>query len=697
MSVIEVRSHKQAAVSKLISKLVRHVTQAKVGEVKTTITKLNSAFDEYETAHEEVLASIIENQTKCDSEDKEFIQMEMNYVESLKAANKFLKDDTPRISTDIAYLLNIPKVEIHSFDGTPSRYLSFVAIFDETVGKTSIDGQSKLTRLLQYTTGQARAAIDCCALIGGTEGYKEARRVLQERFGNPYIITTALLEKLKEHKDVRDPAALRSLADELNSASIVLKSMNMYSELDNQHHIKEVGARLSTELWNKWCERVFKIKRKQKRYASFEEFVSFVTEKADEANDPVYGETAAAVHYSSPRAHPSTSATRSTSHSSVIHMKSEKPCILCQVAHPLYLCPEFKMLNVVKRIEFVNNHNLCSNCLWTGHRVEDCHRNVLCGINGCSVKHSRFLHQNNIIGNAVGNTEASNVCMPIVRVITNKVPDIYCILDTGSSSSFISANLVSKLRLPTTPTSINLETLNNTMSKKTDLVNLTVDSVNHDFSVDMENILVTDSIPTRSYNVDVEAYSHLQDLDIINTCHQRVDLLIGQDYARCFRPLDVRSGNENEPYAVKTPLGYVLNGASSSDVSHNSTVSHLTTTSFEVQPTLVDKQHSILIHQKQRSTRRRKKRKQIKTRLKQGEETHTKPDDDKYLPTVHTIHAEYSYNRYLGHRDDGNPRCLRRHTFQSAGVSRRAWSSSCPDDVPQTSDQYTTGYFHMGP
>ena len=49
------------------------------------------------------------------------------------------------------------------------------------------------------------------------------------------------------------------------------------------HHIKEVGARLSSHLWYAWRDRVFNIKRKNKGYATFDEFVEFVTEKADEA------------------------------------------------------------------------------------------------------------------------------------------------------------------------------------------------------------------------------------------------------------------------------------------------------------------------------------------------------------------------------------------------------------------------------
>ena len=77
MSVIEARGHKQSSVSKLISKLARYVIQSNSDEVKTTMSKLNTAFDEYEAAHDDVLDSLKEDQSKCDAEDKKFIEVEI--------------------------------------------------------------------------------------------------------------------------------------------------------------------------------------------------------------------------------------------------------------------------------------------------------------------------------------------------------------------------------------------------------------------------------------------------------------------------------------------------------------------------------------------------------------------------------------------------------------------------------------------
>ena len=71
--------------------------------------------------------------------------------------------------------MHLPKVELDKFDGNPLAYLTFIAVFAEVVDNNVMAGHIKLTRLLQYTCGSAKAAIRNCALIGGESGYNQAR------------------------------------------------------------------------------------------------------------------------------------------------------------------------------------------------------------------------------------------------------------------------------------------------------------------------------------------------------------------------------------------------------------------------------------------------------------------------------------------------------------------------------------------
>ena len=52
-----------------------------------------------------------------------------------------------------------PVVDMESFDGNPMDYHFFIATFREVVEKNVIDARGRLTRLIKYTSGEARELI----------------------------------------------------------------------------------------------------------------------------------------------------------------------------------------------------------------------------------------------------------------------------------------------------------------------------------------------------------------------------------------------------------------------------------------------------------------------------------------------------------------------------------------------------------
>ena len=53
---------------------------------------------------------------------------------------------------------------------------------------------------------------------------------------------------------------------------------------------------------------------------------------------------------------------------------------------------------------------------------------------------------------------------------------------------------------------------------------------------------------------------HLEGLSLCQRADQ-IELLIGQDHAELLMPLEVRSGSDGAPYAVRTTLGWTLHGS----------------------------------------------------------------------------------------------------------------------------------------
>ena len=140
MALIELRGHKQSSVNKFMSSLARYIQRCDTDKVNNYVTRLNSAFDDFESAHENVINSVGEDLALCDAENDKFIKIEKEYVCSLKEANLYLNNDKA-ITVNSSPPMNIPNVEIRCFDGSPSDYMSFITVFDESVGKANIDGK----------------------------------------------------------------------------------------------------------------------------------------------------------------------------------------------------------------------------------------------------------------------------------------------------------------------------------------------------------------------------------------------------------------------------------------------------------------------------------------------------------------------------------------------------------------------------
>ena len=102
--------------------------------------------------------------------------------------------------------INLLKVEIQVFSGDPLKYL--MRAFDLNVDQICSDDNMKLRRLIQYCSGPARDALDGCMLISGSGRYKRARKILEERFGNPHRVTERIVSNIRYGKSVRTPQEL---------------------------------------------------------------------------------------------------------------------------------------------------------------------------------------------------------------------------------------------------------------------------------------------------------------------------------------------------------------------------------------------------------------------------------------------------------------------------------------------------------
>jgi hypothetical protein len=92
----------------------------------------------------------------------------------------------------------------------------------------------------------------------------------------------------------------------------------------------------------------------------------------------------------------------------------------CNANHWLSRCDKFRKLPIAERMTFVRNNKLCLNCLTTGHFVRACPKPSFCKVEGCTGKHSTFLHPKQ----ASNNRESKESNSPSVKQDENKEPKV---------------------------------------------------------------------------------------------------------------------------------------------------------------------------------------------------------------------------------------------------------------------------------
>ena len=187
--------------------------------------------------------------------------------------------------------LQIPKAELITFDGDPIKYWTFTRAFNNSIGKHAIDDDAKLARLLQYCTGRAYKVIESCAALPTSQGYQRALKLLQERFGDTYLIPSSWVNRISISQRVTTDG-LRDFADELSNMNQTLIALLALSEI-NQQTLLRIVERLPTYLQHRWRRRAALL-TEHATTPSLGDLVDFASLAAREVADPVYGNLGAA-------------------------------------------------------------------------------------------------------------------------------------------------------------------------------------------------------------------------------------------------------------------------------------------------------------------------------------------------------------------------------------------------------------------
>jgi hypothetical protein len=500
--------------------------------------------------------------------------------------------------------LPIPTPKVYT--GNPMDFVAFKKSFKTLIENKGISAEEKIYYLMQYVTGDAREAISGC-LYGSEEAdYQHAWETLEKRFGHPFKIQEAYRDKLEKWPKVgtKDGTALQRYADFLQSCLDAAPYIKGLSILDDCKENQRMAAKLTDWAVNRWS-RIVADSLESCTYPTFKQFVAFVEREAKVACNPVISSQAVKGMNSSPdlKVHPDARGrpTRSLATEQATQkdrgLKDKKSCPYCKGEHYLPDCSNFAEQSVQERNAFIKKEKRCFGCLRTGHFTKNCKVRHTC--QRCKKRHPTVLHDANkevapspekpkpdnhvksaaSLSTDQGHASTTNVVPVWISTVSNPKVErlVYALLDTQSDGTFIEGTVFDELSAPADDVKLKLSTL---LGRDVTVVckrvtGLRIRGYTSAHYVDLPATYTREFIPLNREHIPTcetaKAWFHLagiaSEMPPLLDC--RVGLLIGYNCSVALTPRQVIVGDDHQPYAVKTDLGWSIVGGSVDANSNN--------------------------------------------------------------------------------------------------------------------------------
>jgi hypothetical protein len=261
-----------------------------------------------------------------------------------------------------------------------------------------------------------------------------------------------------------------------------------------------------------------------------------------------------------------------------------KRCQFCTGTHWLTECPQFIKKSPSEKLLCFKGEGRCFLCHKKYHRSAECITKKRCTVEGCGKRHSFLLHgvfkskaRAEYSGESpkVATTRLkSNIVylqtLPIrLHTPSGRVVDTFAMLDSGSQATLVRSSFAKDIGLngPTASLSIGNIRENEPVQQSKRVTfwltnpedpNMNPIKVNNAWTFNAPFNLPQQSIPC--YNEGGSVWTHTRDLNLSPIDTSQITVLIGADTKRAFLPLEVREGPDDQPMAIRTPLGWTLMG-----------------------------------------------------------------------------------------------------------------------------------------
>ena len=624
----DTRSSKQEAVLEHISSLLPEANDLVVRISEIVIDpdiddiSLNDSLTECKEMHRNLSSALKDVKDFCSDDDRyrfesSLLQMQITFaslITSLMSTVVARSNRKSKVASDsdgedqfLQTLKNLvvssrrPLSEPSVFSGDPLDYAVWKSEFNSFIDEHSVNAAEKIHSLKKYTSGRARECIEGYLCVFSDASYKEARRMLDSRFGDRFVVTFAFREKLEKWPKIadKDHQALQKFSDFLKHIQSNLTELNTVDVLDDPKENYKMLKLLPQWCVNKWADRIETYQEEYgDQYPPFENFVKFVAAQAKRMNNPIIAQVVSKVSLVQSSQSSSTSSKSKASLSTSSNLDSkDSSCLKCGGLHSLQKCDKFAGLSYDDRILFVRENYLCFGCLRSGHQSIDCKSRDKCNV--CERRHPTTLHNPNyqtdkqkqdstdvtqseepVVANAVSSKkgsdqEMSSMVVP-VWLTHSKVPNrsrlVYALLDSQSDTSFILDQTLNSFSVESTEVELSVSTMTglNQNVKSRKCSGFEIRGHNLSEKVQLPTLYSRSEIPNNRNHFPTPSfcrqYSHLDSISskIQSFSNIEVGLLIGFNCPKASCPLEVLLGPTSlSPYAVRTPLGWSVVGVRS--------------------------------------------------------------------------------------------------------------------------------------
>ena len=571
--------------------------QCPVQQVKEAFSKYRSAFEEVEQRHE-AYTETIEDDEAYDNEELWMADVQKIYTSVMIKFNAYCisyrptadETDTPQDSpspqastgTSMQQDVNavhqtssfkVERIKLPRFNGDVRMYHTFKADFLHMMaGK--YNKRDAVTVLRSCLDGKPAEMVQGIGI-----DYDAVWDFLDTMFGDRRFTADAIINDINNFKPLRDDDDARfcEFTHLIRRSYNTLKEVGCHHDMDNSQMLSLIEKKLNADDRKVW----FRHLESTKRDASLIMLLDWMTT-----------ETKTRMRASAP-------IRCNTRQRSQVHQLSQKDemqkptqpqfykCWLCKTStHWVDQCERLLKMTQPERLQFIKDNHGCFSCLKKAgrdHTSKTCRRRRRCAEvergEQCKYYHHPLLHspqERNDVGVAcVTNMKAILPVITVEILGSGAEKQGNLLLDTGAQISLIRQAVADDLHLKGKPTTITITKVGNDEEQlQTHIYKVPIRSLDRNSRT---HTVTAVGLPTINDGVtdirvdEIASQLHLKKTDLHRNTGQ-IDLLIGINHPK-FHGGETREGGTFT--ARKSPLGWVIFGADTSDRAERGSVLHV--------------------------------------------------------------------------------------------------------------------------